>query len=65
MMRRRVTRTALPRHAVEHAQPLGVKTLVPSIALFERFGFGRCGELPNVACLDEVERSLSIMGRRL
>jgi phosphinothricin acetyltransferase len=37
----------------------------PSLALFERFGFSRWGELPKVAALDGIERDLVIVGRRL
>lgn len=37
----------------------------PSLALFERYGFQRWGDLPRVAVLDGVERDLIIVGRRL
>ncbi len=37
----------------------------PSLALFQRFGFLRWGELPKVAALDGVERDLIIVGRRI
>ena len=37
----------------------------PSLALFQRFGFSRWGELPKVAALDGVERDLIIVGRRV
>jgi phosphinothricin acetyltransferase len=37
----------------------------PSLMLFEKFGFGRWGELPKVATLDGVERDLVIVGRRV
>jgi len=37
----------------------------PSLALFERFGFLRWGELPRVATLDGIERDLLIVGRRV
>jgi L-amino acid N-acyltransferase YncA len=37
----------------------------PSLALFEAFGFERWGHLPKVATLDEVERDLIILGRRV
>jgi phosphinothricin acetyltransferase len=60
-------------HAIDRAPGLGVKTMLgyifshnaPSLALFRGFGFTSWGELPNVASLDGVERSLSILGRRL
>jgi len=59
--------------AVAHAPKVGVKTLLgfifghnaPSLALFERHGFTRWGDLPRVAVLDGVERDLVILGRRL
>ncbi len=35
-----------------------------SLALFEKFGFARWGELPKVAVLDGVERDVVIVGRR-
>ncbi len=65
--------TALLDHAIDNASSIGVKTMLgfifshnaPSLHLFGRFGFVRWGELPNIACLDDVERSLSIFGKRL
>lgn len=36
-----------------------------SLALFDKFGFARWGELPKVARLDGVERDLVIVGRRV
>lgn len=59
--------------ALAHAPVIRVDTLLgfifghnePSLALFERFGFARWGELPGVAALDGVERDLIIVGRRL
>ncbi|RZT42208.1 phosphinothricin acetyltransferase [Cupriavidus agavae] len=59
--------------AVAHAPAVGVNTLLgfifghnaPSLALFERHGFTRWGDLPRVAVLDGVERDLIILGRRL
>ena len=38
---------------------------LPSLALFEKFGFQRWGVLPKVAALDNIERDLVIVGRRL
>jgi L-amino acid N-acyltransferase YncA len=38
---------------------------LPSLVLFERFGFQRWGELPKVAVLDGIERDLMIVGRRV
>ncbi|WP_066737999.1 GNAT family N-acetyltransferase [Cupriavidus sp. D384] len=59
--------------AIAHAPRVGVNTLLgfifghnaPSLALFERHGFSRWGDLPRVAVLDGVERDLVILGRRL
>jgi len=59
--------------ALAHAPALEVDTLLgfifghnePSLALFQRFGFLRWGELPRVAALDGVERDLIIVGRRV
>jgi phosphinothricin acetyltransferase len=65
-------RTFLQR-AIDQAPVYGVRTMlgfifghnVASLALFERFGFARWGELPRVASLDGVERDLVIVGLRL
>ena len=65
-------RTFLQR-AIDRAPGYGVRTLLgfifghnaASLALFERFGFTRWGELPRVASLDGVERDLIIVGLRL
>ena len=58
--------------AIAHAPVIGVQTLLgfifghnlPSLALFESFGFERWGHLPRVAVLDGIERDLVIVGRR-
>ena len=63
----------LLRAAIAHAPAIGVRTLLgfifghnlPSLGLFERFGFERWGHLPGVAVLDEIERDLVIVGRRV
>ena len=60
-------------HAIEKAPLLGIKTLLgfifshneQSIKLFRYFGFETWGNLPNIAELDGVERSLMIVGRRV
>jgi L-amino acid N-acyltransferase YncA len=60
-------------HALVEAPRIGVTTLlgfifshnVPSLRLFQKHGFERWGELPRVAVLDGIERSLSILGRRV
>lgn len=59
--------------AITHAPSISLNTLLgfifghnePSLRLFEKFGFGRWGELPRVASLDGVERDLVIVGRRV
>jgi len=59
--------------ALAHAPALKLDTLlgfifghnVPSLALFEKFGFQRWGVLPKVAELDDIERDLVIVGRRI
>lgn len=71
--RRRGLGAYLLREALSHAPSVGVDTLLgfifghttASLALFERFGFMRWGELPRVAVLDGVERDLVIVGRRV
>ena len=37
----------------------------PSIKLFKHFGFEVWGQLPNIATLDNIDRSLSILGKRI
>lgn len=59
--------------ALQQSPMLGVDRLLgfifghnlPSLALFNSFGFQRWGELPGVALLDGVERDLVIVGRRV
>lgn len=59
--------------ALAYAPSLEVDTLLgfifghnmPSLVLFEKFGFERWGVLPKVAALDGVERDLIIVGRRV
>ena len=70
--RRRGFGAYLVESAITCAPTLGVDTLLgfifghnlPSLALFERFGFERWGRLPGVASFDGVERDLIIVGRR-
>lgn len=58
--------------AIAHAPEIGVATLLgfifahnlPSLRLFERFGFAQWGRLPRVAELDGVARDVVIVGRR-
>ncbi|HLN86171.1 MAG TPA: GNAT family N-acetyltransferase [Candidatus Limnocylindrales bacterium] len=71
--RRRGMGNARLAKAVEQAPRLGLKTLLgfifthnhASLRLFEKFGFQRWGLLPCVAELDEVEKDLFILGRRI
>lgn len=59
--------------AIDVAPQIGVHTLLgfifghnlPSLGLFERFGFERWAHLPRVASLDGVERDLVIVGKRV
>lgn len=70
--RRGIARQLVAR-ALERAPGLGIATLLgfvfghnaPSLTLFASFGFERWGHLPRVAVLDEVERDLVILGRRV
>ena len=59
--------------AILRAPTLGLHTLLgyifghnePSLRLFEKYGFARWGHLSRVALLDDVERDLIIVGRRV
>lgn len=59
--------------AIDHAPELEVHTLlafifshnIPSLRLFEKLGFQFHGELPRVAVMDGIERSLTLLGLRL
>jgi phosphinothricin acetyltransferase len=70
--RKRGIASYLLTQALNQAPGLGIDTLLgfifghnlSSLALFEKFGFSRWGELPKVALLDGVERDLVIVGRR-
>ena len=65
-------RTLLTR-ALAHAPKLGVHTVLgyifahnePSLRLFAAFGFERWAHLPRVAKLDDDERDLVILGKRV
>jgi phosphinothricin acetyltransferase len=60
-------------HSIAAAPRLGIKTLLgfifahnePSLRLFHRLGFEDWATLPNVAMLDEIERSVKILGKRV
>jgi L-amino acid N-acyltransferase YncA len=59
--------------ALEQATPLGLRTLLgfifghnePSLALFRSLGFATWARLPRVAEIDDGERDLLILGRRI
>lgn len=59
--------------AMKRCAPLGIKTLLgfifahnePSLKLFIQAGFTEWANLPNIAVLDGIERSLIILGKRL
>lgn len=61
------------KEAIDHAPKIGVHTLlgfifghnIPSLGLFEKFGFAMWANLPRVANLDGVERDLVILGKRV
>ena len=64
---------AILAHCLAEAPKYKIKTLLgfifthnlPSIRLFQHFGFSEWALLPDIAVLDEQERSLSILGKRL
>jgi phosphinothricin acetyltransferase len=64
---------ALLARAIERGPVFGLRTLLgfifghnePSLRLFQSFGFDRWALLPRVAELDNVERDLVIVGRRV
>jgi phosphinothricin acetyltransferase len=65
--------TELVERAFARAGALGITTIVGyvfahndrSVALCRKLGFERWGHLPRVAVLDDVERDLLILGRRI
>ncbi|MDQ0492957.1 phosphinothricin acetyltransferase [Paenibacillus brasilensis] len=67
------TGSRLVQHMLEECPRLGVTTLLgfvfghnePSIALLRKFGFEQWGFYPRVAILDNIERDLAILGRRV
>jgi L-amino acid N-acyltransferase YncA len=60
-------------HAIDRAPACEVRTLLgfifghnePSLKLFKAYGFAQWAHLPRVAVLDEIERDLIILGRRV
>ncbi|MDP9959462.1 GNAT family N-acetyltransferase [Chryseobacterium lathyri] len=60
-------------YCIDKAPSLGIKTLLgfifshneASLKLFRNFGFEEWGMFPDVAVLDGIERSLTILGKRV
>lgn len=60
-------------YCIDQANKFGIKTLLgfifahnePSLKLFRQLGFEEWAMLPNIAVLDNVERSLKIVGLRV
>jgi L-amino acid N-acyltransferase YncA len=60
-------------YAIEKSPAIGIKTLLgfifahneASIKLFRHFGFEDWATLPDIAVLDDQERSLKILGKRI
>ena len=58
---------------IAKAPEFGIKTILgfifshnePSIKLFKHFGFEEWANFPNIATLDNIERSLTILGKRV
>ncbi|OGB26695.1 MAG: phosphinothricin acetyltransferase [Burkholderiales bacterium RIFCSPLOWO2_02_FULL_57_36] len=71
--RRKGLGSYLLREAIDAAPAISIHTLlglifghnVPSLRLFESFGFTHWGNLPRVAVLDGIERDVVIVGRRV
>ena len=63
----------LLRHAMDSCESLGIKTLLGyifahnerSLNLFRNLGFETWGHFPRIAVLDNVERDLIIVGKRI
>ncbi len=61
------------KHSMEECKRLGIKTLLgyifahnkPSIKLFTGLGFEEWGHFPKIAELDNIERDLIIVGKKL
>jgi L-amino acid N-acyltransferase YncA len=60
-------------YSIDRAKYFGIKTLLgfifahnePSLKLFKQLGFEEWANLPNIAVLDGIERSLKILGHPL
>ncbi|HWT72873.1 MAG TPA: GNAT family N-acetyltransferase [Oxalicibacterium sp.] len=65
--------SSLLTQAIAFAPRIGLHTLVglvfshnlPSLKLFERFGFARWADMPRIAEMDGIERDLIIVGKRV
>ena len=61
------------KYSINRAPEFGIKTILgfifshnePSLKLFKHFGFEEWANFPNIANLDGVERSLTILGKRV
>ena len=60
-------------YSLQQASTFGIKDILafifahnqPSLKLFEKFGFEVWGNFPNIAVLDNIERTLIILGKRI
>lgn len=60
-------------HAMKSCARLGIKTLLgyifahnePSVGLFKKMGFEVWGHFPRIATLDNIERDVLILGKRI
>ena len=60
-------------YSINRASEFGIKTILgfifshnePSLKLFKHFGFEEWANLPDIAVLDNTERSLTILGKRI
>lgn len=72
-MRRKGLGSFFLQTALSSAPELGIKNLlvfvfghnVPGLRFFEKFGFSRWADMPGVAELDNVERDLIVLGKRV
>ncbi len=68
----KIGQTAIQK-AIDICPSLGINTLLgfifahnkPSLGLFTKFGFEQWAHLPKIAVLDDIERDLVILGKRL
>jgi L-amino acid N-acyltransferase YncA len=60
-------------YSIDQAKHFGIKTLLgfifahnePSLKLFKQLGFEEWANLPDIAVLDGIERSLKILGKKI